>query len=254
MWRKKMKIKLNSGLFSVTPPCCYHVFQGYLYDIEERETEDLKEYAEELITNPDMQFMLFEEKMEEVRRCDLPLDSPEYACPKEVTLDWDKAKEVISKSWLYTFEYWIRQKGLKAKLEFLSVDSPREYNFRGDECDFHLTISKACMNRVIDKCFDDREGFEKYLKEFHSSYDGFWSYISNNIDDHMEAWSLFRGNADIEQKNIKHLFWVALDYYLFNDIRDEFDTALWDNVYDACGNGEFYRAMEYKPIELEVAV
>ena len=246
-----MKIKLNSGLFRVIPPCCYHVFQEYLYDIEEREAEDLKEYAEELVTSPDMQFMLFEEKMEEVRRCDLPLRSPEYACHKEVTLDWSKAKEVISRNWLCTFKTWTKEKSIKAKLEFLSVNSPREYNFRGDECEFYMTISKAEMNRVISECFNDREGFEKYLKEFHSSYDGFQSYVSNNVDDHMEAWSLFRGNVDIEEKNIKHLFWVALDYYLFNDTRDEFDTALWGNVHDAHGNGEFYRAMEYKPIELE---
>jgi len=266
-----MKISLNSSLFHVTPPCCYHVFQDFLYSLEAEEMEYSKERAEELIDSPDRQIPLIEGGIDKIRRCDLPRDNPEYACAEEVTLNWDKAREIIAKCWLRTFEQWIADRYLdvkrknKIKLHFKDVWSPREYNFSSDECGFYLSIPKAEMNRIIGSCFDDREGFRKYLKDFHSDRDGYWSYVSNNIDRHMEAWSLFRSGMPLEDnKALEHLIWVCLDYWLFGmeaitykdgdeEIFDanqkEFENNLWCNVSDLQGNGAFYEIMEYTPIE-----
>jgi hypothetical protein len=166
----------------------------------------------------------------------------------EVNLDWQAAKEIISKCWLETFEKWINNK--KIKVRFKDVYSPREYNFGGDECNFDLIIPKAEMNKIISFCFDEREGFSEYLVKFHSSYDGYWSYISNNINDHMEAWSLFKARGFLEEKNVKHLLWVCLDYHLFAHCEEEFERDLWDVVLDAEGNGKFYEVMEYRSKEV----
>jgi hypothetical protein len=247
------------------------VFQDYLYGLEREETEYREEYSQETVEVTDNYNQLWLEGLgmkgqyagTNIRRCDLPIDHPEYACNEQAELDWYKAKEVISKCWLEVFEEWIKDRApsTKIKVHFKDVYSPKEYNFGGDECNFYLTIPKTEMNYIIRSCLvDDREGFKQYLKEAHSSYSGYWSFISNNIDDHMYEWSRFRGNADID-KGIEHLFWVCLDYWLFaygdletdmtqrfSENQDRFENDLWDEVLNVQGNGAFCEITKYTPV------
>ena len=295
-----MKIEsLNSGLFHVTAPCCYWVFQEYLYDLEEREKEWQEERAnEEVKIKEDGQMWLIapEDSRDQIayrvmKRKDLPLDHPEYAGVVEVNLDWDKAKELISKAWLETFEKWIEDRyykeyritggehkainkyktknhGNKIKLTFNRVDSPREYNFSGDVCVFDLSIPKAELNRIIRKVLiGNREGFKEYIGEAYTSYDGFHSWVSNDVKDFDRYWEIFKkGNYEPDPYSridrVEHLFWACFDYWLFGmpgdesdmkkrwaDNQREFEQNLWDTVSDYDGNGEFSNIMEYKPIE-----
>lgn len=285
-----MKIKLNSSLFHVTQPCGYWVFQDYLYGLEEREMEYLEERANEVVDIPEKDQPWLEglkggdfkskTACTSVIRKNLPVDHPEYACEQEVSIDSDKALEVIAKCWLDVFEDWIsdRYRDLnrknKIKLCFRGTWSPREYNFNHDESDFTLSIPKSEMNYIIKSCFvDDRAGFEEYLYKAHSSYDGYMSFVSNNISEHERAWARFKAGASVDG-DIEHLLWVCLDYWLFGMVRmdgysdeltatdkesvmvqrweknqDEFERNLWDKVTDAEGDGAFSACMEYEPIE-----
>ena len=282
-----MRIKLNSSLFHVTQPCTYWVFDDYLRGLETDEMEYREERANEIVDIPEVgqpDLLTGRTAYTSIRRKDLPAGHPEYACEEECSIDGVKAGKVIAKCWLDTLEEWIGERygdlsrKNRIKLAYRGMYSPKYYNFEHDASDFTLIIPKSEMNYIIKSCFtDDRSGFEEYLKEAHSSYDGYRSFVSNNIADHEEAWQKFKKPcADIEDRDIDHLLWVCLDYWLFgmvnmstnrNEIKPTekysvmcqrwsknqgyFEENFWDNVTDMSGNGAFYDCMEYTPIARE---
>jgi hypothetical protein len=267
-----MKLLVNSGLFSVTPPCCYWVFQDYLYELERQETEYRAELAEESvkITEQGQPWLcgldrkVFDGKTAYrlIQRKDLPEDHPEYAGEEQVDLDWTKAKAIISQAWLDVFEERIKDKYYELgrdnpiKVRYVETYSPREYNFSHDNTGFALSIPKTEMNKIVREVLEgEREGFSGYLHKYHSSYDGFWSYMSNNVTDYDDCWERFKkgGRSFINDCAQRHLLWAVLDYWLFptQEDRDRFDTDLWSKVADYEGNGEFSNCMTYSPVETE---
>jgi len=270
-----MDFNMNSGLLNVPQPCCYWEFDDYLYGLEQREDEWRKECAEEVVDA-----MVDGKPVLQTRRMDLPSWHEEYDCPQECILDWDGAQKVIAKCWLDTLEDWIAERfsdeGFEGdiKLAFKGVDSPREYNFRGDECDFTMSISLGTLAHIVGQCLVTyRAGFSDYLARAHSSRDGYMSYISNSVYDYDDMWALLaQDGGECDADDIKHLVWVCLDYWLFgiedmengdkNELdgdgmekrfgknQDKFRSWLWDKVMDAEGNGAFNMLMEYRPKEV----
>jgi hypothetical protein len=248
---RNVKFSMNSSLLCLTPPCLYHVFDGFLDDLEEQENEYIRERANETVGG--------------VKRMDLPKDHPEYVALEECKIDWAKAKEIIAKIWLDTLREWIIMRsdtdGINSiDVTFKDTWSPREYNFHSDECGFFLSASKKELEKIIRMCLTDHcASFGQYLKEHHSSYEGFWSYMSDDIGDYNEYWRQFkRGEMN---RNVEHLVWACLDFWLlgiedmggsdnvFESNQSRFDADLWDNVFNAEGNGEFFGIMEYSPVE-----
>jgi len=290
-----MKIRLNSSLFHVTQPCTYWVFDGFLENLVTSEMEYLEESANEVIDLKEAgqlwlaglsgKYFNGEIASTAIKRKDLPKDHPEYVCEEDVYIDHNKAVEELAKCWLDALERWIEQRYSyldrenKIRLAYKGVSSPREYNFSHDSGKFMLEIPKSEMNYIIKSCLvDDRDNFKAYLIKVHSSYDGYISWVSNDITEHDLWWKKFKRKADLSELHIEHLIWVCLDYWLFgmvnmsssgDDMRskntclvewrfgcnqDEFENSLWDNVIDADGNGAFNRCMEYTPIEQEEEV
>jgi hypothetical protein len=246
-----MKIALNSELFHVTQPCCYWVFQDYLYGIEQAETEYREAYAHEMVK-------MYEDKQPWLRgldkrrfdgkqayrmvmRKDLPKNHPEYTDCEQAELDWDKAKGLIAETWVETFEVFLHEKyaelGIDGPVTVVYTESysPREYNYSGDKSVFTLTIPDTAMNKIISLILSqDREGFSKYLKKYHTSYDGYWSFLSNNIRDYEGYFDTFKTTGYNDSVDgIDHLIWAVLDYWLFiqGNLIDAFTADRWENVF-----------------------
>jgi len=203
--RTHMRLSMNSSLLHIVQPCCYWEFQDYLYDLESREEEYREERANEVIDVPEMgqpwlrglaAKFFGKVALTSIRRMDLPEYHPEYQGLEECRLDWAKAREIIARCWLETLEAWIVDRyymeGItqdRIAVLFKDTWSPREYNFEHDECGFFLSASMEALSHIVEKCLVEyREGFTAYLKRAHSSYDGYISFMSNDVQDYDRYW------------------------------------------------------------------
>lgn len=87
----------------------------------------------------------------------------------------------------------LKEIGVEAEYIMGDFYSPREYNFSHDVCNFDL--KSADFSPLINYCLES-EDFASFLKDNYSSYDGFMSFTSNNVEewkedidaDKMTAW------------------------------------------------------------------
>lgn len=63
-----------------------------------------------------------------------------------------------------------------------SVYHPSQYNYSGDELEFTLNVSRSSYESLKETTLQD-DKFKSFLKQNYSSYDGFVSYMADNIDD-----------------------------------------------------------------------
>lgn len=103
----------------------------------------------------------------------------------------------------------------------LEIDSPRFYNYRTDRlvlsvnADVELLKGYAYSSHPIE--------FESYLKENFTSYDGFISFIPNNLSDFLE-W---------EETNQQSSIDVLIEFYLLSRIDlDSYRCDLYEFAYE----------------------
>ena len=104
----------------------------------------------------------------------------------------------------------MEDKKLCDKVTFKEVSSPREYNFQTDKIVLDLNIDLEYLKYLILTDVDMRNGFEAYLQEKYTSYDGFFSYVENNL----EAYIIAEKYED-----------VMIDYYILTKIYDSKDVV-----------------------------
>lgn len=76
--------------------------------------------------------------------------------------------------------------GLRFKLLNVCIRSPKEYNFTNDQLDVEVEIdgtTKQITDTVLDKMQNWRSELGWIIKNEHSSRSGFWSFMSNDIDE-----------------------------------------------------------------------
>lgn len=103
----------------------------------------------------------------------------------------------------------------------LEIDSPRFYNYRTDrlvlsvDVDVELLKGYAYSSHPIE--------FESYLKENFTSYDGFISFVPNNLSDFLE-W---------EETNQQSSIDVLIEFYLLSRIDlDSYRRDLYEFAYE----------------------
>jgi len=96
--------------------------------------------------------------------------------------DWQKTREHYCRVWLDGFvEEFEDLTGLFIDLEYETLDSPREYNFTTDR--LVATISESDIKKLYRAC--DKTILQQVIKERFTSYDGFISFYSNDLNDWM---------------------------------------------------------------------
>jgi len=68
-------------------------------------------------------------------------------------------------------------------VKFDNLQSPREYNFNTDSINISVNLN---FNKLVAN-FKDHPDFEKYIKEQYTSYDGFFSFYSNDPVEWLET-------------------------------------------------------------------
>ena len=119
-----------------------------------------------------------------------PDDDIYYECAEEnleedvdFTFDYKQYQNDICEAYTEVWESWMREFiSDDIELEFVEVHSPRFYNYETDSCRVNIRLTQSAEDAIIDKIEKHRNQLTKWIKENHTSYDGFSSYLSNDID------------------------------------------------------------------------
>ena len=89
-------------------------------------------------------------------------------------------------------EDYIKKVLPSASVEVTNLWSPQYYNFQGDELEFNVSFNVDEYKQKEQEAVND-PAFKDFLKERYKSYDGFISYLADDIDEfyQQEGWKRF---------------------------------------------------------------
>ena len=101
----------------------------------------------------------------------------------DFTFDYKQYQNDICKAYTEVWELWMQEFiSEDIELEFVEVHSPRYYNYENDSCHVKIRLTQAAEDAIIAKIGKHRAQIAKWIMENHTSYDGFSSNLSNDID------------------------------------------------------------------------
>ena len=102
----------------------------------------------------------------------------------DFTFDDQEYRHDICENYTQVWECWMREFiSDDIQLEFLEVVSPQYYTaWDTDRCRVKIQLTQAAEDAIIAKIGKHRELLATWIKENHTSRDGFISYLSNDID------------------------------------------------------------------------
>lgn len=99
-------------------------------------------------------------------------------------------------------------------MTFKELYSPQYYNYETDSLIIDMDLNLKALKTF---CFKEHAtDFNKYLKENFTSYDGFISFIDNNIRDFIDTYE----TSTCNDREIN----VMIEYYLLSCIYESFDS------------------------------
>lgn len=140
--------------------------------------------------------------------------------------DWDELDQNIVRYGTPVVEEYIKSVLPSAKVEGQKVYHPQYYNFATDELEFKVSFDVGEYNELEQKAVADPE-FKDYLKNNYKSYDGFISYLADNMDEfyQQDGWKRF----------VQVIMFYLRDRE--EDFRDSTDR-FWEDI---IGNGYYYK-------------
>ena len=101
----------------------------------------------------------------------------------DFTFDYKQYQNDICKAYTEVWELWMQEFiNEDIELEFVEVVSPRFYNFENDSCRVKIRLTQAAEDAIIAKIGKHRDQIAKWIKENHTSNEGFSSNLSDDID------------------------------------------------------------------------
>ena len=130
-------------------------------------------------------------------------------------------------------------------MKLKDIYSPKYYNY---ETDSLIIDMKLNLTKLKKYCFNTyKKEFNQYLKDNFTSYDGFISYVSNNIDDFKIEYNKPHNEREIN---------VMIEYYFLSQIYESnssknfegfattYHSRLYDNVVGITFNKVYLKVME----------
>ena len=129
---------------------------------------------------------------------------------KDFTFDNDSYQKEVCEAYTQQWERWLQQYVCKdIKLSFVGVQHPLAYNFSTDTIQAKIGLSGAAKNAIIAKVKYHREEIAGWIKENHSSCDGFWSFLSDDIKDWNRA-ALFNHKNDRQEAYLAYMLYYIV--------------------------------------------
>lgn len=129
---------------------------------------------------------------------------------EDFTFNEDSYQKAVCEAYTKQWERWLQQYVCKdIKLSFVGVQHPLAYNFSTDTIEAKIGLSGAAKNAIIAKVKYHREEIAGWIKENHSSCDGFWSFLSNDIKDWTRA-ALFKHTSDRQEAYLAYMLYYIV--------------------------------------------
>ena len=124
--------------------------------------------------------------------------------------------------------------GICTKVEYIGFTSPRYYNFSTDKIELEIDID---LDKLKDWVLSDdhrRECFDTYLRKKYTSYDGFLSFVDNNVEAYFSDGGSFEEFPD-----------VLIDYYVLCQMYGNEDmTEVWNSDRMSSYHYSIYEAVD----------
>ncbi len=136
---------------------------------------------------------------------------------EDMKMDYQALKEEYARNYLIAIETHFKQEfDIDIDFKYISVGSPKEYNFTTDWIDYEISLED------LKKVRDVVEDINSYVIANFTSGPGFSSFYSNNIGD----WYVEKGNISNFDTIQVNTFIAAL----LEQEREAFDITLHDNM------------------------
>lgn len=98
-----------------------------------------------------------------------------------------ECKELIAKWYadIY-FDLIYHELDLRFNVESVSITSPRYYNYETDRIFATVSIDmehREVLDKILELMRENHEELRQIIKDNHTSYDGFWSWMSNDVNE-----------------------------------------------------------------------
>lgn len=169
-----------------------------------------------------------------------PDDTIYYECEEEgieedvdFTFDYKQYENDVCKAYTEVWESWMQELiSDDIELEFVEIHSPRFYNYENDSCHVKIRLTQVAEDAIIAKIEKHRELFAKWIKENHTSRDGFSSYLSNNIDQWPSR--LFDGDEFFQPAYLFcMLYYIVKAEYMSVGGNEDLEYEVYDSI---CGD------------------
>ena len=152
--------------------------------------------------------------------------------------------ETYTKVWQDMLQEYIHE---DIELEFTGISSPRYYNYETDKCEAIVKFTQEAKDAFMAKVQQHREKLTEWIKENHTSYDGFSSFLENDVNE----WTEHRLFSDNEFYQPAYLFCMlhyiikaelqacgfrfrTIDEYIMCDVMDDICiTTYFEDIKEA---------------------
>ena len=129
---------------------------------------------------------------------------------EDFIFDNDSYQKVVCEAYTQQWERWLQQYICKdIKLSFVGVQHPLAYNFCTDTIQAKIGLSSEAKKAIIVKVKYHREKIAGWIKENHSSCDGFWSFLSDDIKDWNRT-ALFSHKSDRQEAYLAYMLYYIV--------------------------------------------
>lgn len=164
--------------------------------------------------------------------------------------NWESFTKEIAENAINELSNILPDNEIIQDMKLKDIYRPKYYNFETDSLIIDIKLNLTKLKKY---CFTThREDFNKYLKENFTSYDGFISFISNNINDFILDYNQKPNNKELN---------TMIEYYLLSQIYGStsnndfigFDTSYHYRLYEDVNEIQYehLKVMEDTPINAE---
>jgi hypothetical protein len=155
-------------------------------------------------------------------------------------VDWQKTHENISRQivdriYCDPFNEWVES------VDFNHLWSPRFYNYDTDEIYLKIELEDEQLEEIELFCFgEEKKYFESHLREDYSSYDGWISFISNNLQEFKGEYRRYKREEDSKCKTYLSILFEFIftqvnrreEYVSPYDSENMFEALAWLRDFD----------------------
>lgn len=159
---------------------------------------------------------------------------------EDFIFDNDSYQKAVCEAYTQQWERWLQQYvSQDIKLSFVGVQHPLAYNFSTDTIPVKIGLSSEVKKAIIAKVKNHREKIAAWIKENHSSCDGFWSFLSADIKDWNRA-ALFSHKSDRQEAYLAYmLYYIVKAEIGANEGDERLEMLAYYNVIEQMSITEF---------------